>query len=340
MRHKKLLPYYILAFALVFLSARSAYALTITPIRIELKSNPGTTVEANVTITNEQKASANFYPSFANFEAQGESGNPTFSDDSHDLASWMSTDQLVHLEPNESKTVKIKISIPSDADPGGHFAAAFFGTLPPNKSGNGQIGIGAKTGTLILLSVNGDVKESAGLLDFYPLDHKTFYNTLPVSFSYRFRNDGGDRIKPAGSITMHDIFYIPEDSIDANPSSGNILPNSTRRFGVDWIKSPRDKEYTEPTGVFAKFFGTALYEWHNYAFGPYFVKLNLLYGTSATRVSKMAFIFVFPWQLLICLAIILIIIFWGGKKLIRRYNRHIIQKARVGMNTPSDVPHA
>ena len=336
MRYKKLLPYF-LALILSLSFTHNALALTVTPIRLEVIGQPGETLYQDITITNEQKVPLLFYTSFANFESQGESGNPSFTDDKQDLASWMNTDSSIHLNPKESKTVKVKIVIPTTAEPGGHFAAVFFGTIP-NAGKNAEIGIGAKTGTLILLSVPGNVKEGGGLIDFITSGHTRFYNTLPVAFSYRFKNDGGDRIKPVGKITMHDILYIPEDTIDANPSQGNILPGSTRRFEVDWVKHPRAKDYVAPTGAFAQFFDQAGYEWSNFAIGPYFAKINLLYGTSATRISKTVFFFVCPWQLLIILIIILFIVIWGGKKLIKRYNSHIIQKARAGM-TPIDANH-
>jgi hypothetical protein len=104
------------------------------------------------------------------------------------------------------------------------------------------------------------------------------------------------------------------------------------------VKHPRENGYIGPTNIVAKFFDDALYEWRNYAFGPYMAKINLLYGTEATRVTKHVFFFVFPWQLLICLIVIFIIVWWGGRKLIKRYNRHIIQKARAGMSMPNDTP--
>lgn len=313
-----------------------ANALTMSPVRLEISGNPGETLTNEITITNESESFNTYYSSFANFEASGETGNPSLIEAKNDLGTWMSTDDSISLKPKESKIVQFKIKIPNDAEPGGHFASVIFGT-GSNKVGT--VSIGSKLGVLVLLSVNGDVKEAGGLLDFTTKENKTFYNTLPVSFSYRFKNDGGDRIKPVGKITMHDLFYIPEDSMDANKGGGNILPKSTRRFDLEWVKNSRDKDYVAPSSVFPKFFDQALYEWHNYAFGPYFVKLSLLYGTNATRVSKYVFIFVFPWQLLICLAIIFFIVIWGGKKMLRRYNKHIIQKARLGMNTPNDATH-
>ncbi len=322
----------------LFVGPFQVNALTISPPRVELQGNPGETIKQDLTLTNDTKNVQMFYSSFRNFEAQGETGNPSFVESKDDLDTWMSTEESVALKPGQSIIVPVTIKIPNNAEPGGHFAAVFWGTAPNTSSGI-SVSIGAKVGTLILLSVNGDVEEAAGLVDFSTQDNKIWHNTLPVSFVYRFKNDGGDRIKPVGRIVMHDIVYIPESKIDANPGSGNVLPGSTRKFNVDWVKEARPKDYVPPSNIFNKFFSDALYQWKNYAFGPYFAKLNLLYGTNATRVTKTTFFFVFPWQLLICLLVIFVIIFWGGKKLLRRYNRYIIQKARLGMNKPTDATH-
>lgn len=321
----------------LFSVSNDASALSLSPVRIEISGNPGETVTKEMVVTNESEGNSVYYSSYSNFEASGDTGSPSFVEPKNDIGTWMSTTASIDLKAKEAKTISFSIEIPKDAEPGGHFGAIFWGTNP--NGGSSGVAVGSKTGILVLLSVNGDVKEDGGLVDFKIKDNKIFYNTLPVSFTYRFRNDGGDRIKPVGKIVMHDLFYIPEDKIDANLGGGNVLPSSTRRFNVDWVKNPRLKDYVAPSGVLGKFFDQAVYQWNNYAFGPYFAKLSLLYGTDATRVNDTVFFFVFPWQLIICLLIILIIVFWGGKKLIKRYNRHIIQKARAGMNTPNDASH-
>ncbi len=312
-------------------------ALGLSPVRIEISGNPGETVANEMLLTNETKKEETYYSSYANFEAQGETGNPSLVVPKDGLGTWMKTEASITLGPNTSQVVKVSIKIPRDAEPGGHFGAIMWGTTP-NTPGNG-VAIGAKTAMLVLLSVTGDVQENGGLIEFSTKNHKIWYNTLPVSFVYRFRNDGGDRIKPVGKITMHNIIYLPADRIDANPSAGNILPGTTRRFEVDWHKYKHALEYAAPAGIFAQFFDSALYQWKNFAIGPYFAKLNLLYGTDAIRVSKYAFFFVFPWQLIICLVLIIMTLWLGGKKLIKRYNRYIIKKARAGMNMPNDASH-
>jgi len=334
--NRSILALFIVVYICLLFGANNTYALSLTPVRIEISGNPGETLTKEITIINESEGSQTYYSSYANFEASGDTGNPSFVEAKDDIGTWITAPEILTLKDQESKIVSISIKIPMDAEPGGHFGSIFFGTSP-NNPGSG-VSIGAKTGILVLLSVNGNVKEAGGLVDFSTKDNKKFYNTLPVSFTYRFKNDGGDRIKPVGKITMRNIVYLPADRIDANPTSGNILPDSTRRFNVDWVKNPRAKDYIEPQGTFPQFFDQALYQWRNFAIGPYFAKINLLYGTEAIRVTENTFFFVFPWQLIICLLVIFIIVFWGGRKLIRRYNKHIIRKARAGMNTPNDLP--
>lgn len=312
------------------------FALTLSPVRLEIGGDPGQELIEEMTLMNDTGSIQTFYSSFANFEAQGETGNPAFVESRDDLDKWMETEESVTLEPGTSLIVPIKIKIPNDADPGGHFAAVFWGTTPGQADGS-VLSIGAKVGMLVLLSVSGDIKEEGGLLGFSTVGNKFWYNTLPVSFIYRFQNNGSDRIKPMGQAKIRNTFFIRVDSIDPNISQGNILPSSIRRFEFDWVKDPRPKGYVAPDGAISKFFDTALYQFRNFAIGPYSVKLDLVYGQQNLGVTKIIYFFVFPWQMIICLIVILLIIFSGGSRLLKRYNKYIIQKARLGMSTPNDA---
>ena len=330
----------VITVSLFFFSHQSVQALTISPARIEVSGDPGTTITKEITLLNDSQAGEEtYYISYANFEAQGETGSPLFVEPKGDLGTWMEAGESVTLKANESKKITLNINIPEDAYAGGHFAVIFFGNNPSN---GGQVSVGAKTGTLILLSVNGDVLEAGGLVSFNTLKNKFFFNTLPVGLEYRFKNDGNDRVKPEGKITIRNTFYIPVERIDANSVSGNVLPHSTRLFNVEWIKHKIEGNTEGSSNSFmSKYFDKVSYQWENFALGLYIAKLNLVYGTSDIHSDKTAFFFVFPWQLMIIILIILVIIFFVGKKLLRIYNKRIIEKARLGMtNTPNDANHA
>ena len=331
LKHKALFALFVVIILFVFIYPNDIYALSLTPTRFELRGDPGEIITQEMFINNETGTAETYYSSFANFEAQGESGSPAFTDPKDDLGTWMSTDiSSVYLPSKTNKIVPFTITIPKDAEPGGHFAVIFWGTTPAG--GDTGVSVGAKTGILVLLSVSGDVKEEAGLLNFNTKDNQFLYNTLPVSFEYRFKNAGGDRIKPQGKITIRDTIFFPADYVDANEVEGNVLPGSTRKFNIDWIKYERPASYVAPTQIFKNFFSKVNYQWKNFAMGLYSANLNLEYGLQAQHVQKTIFFFVFPWQLIIVMTLVLFIVLFGGWKIIKRYNKYIINKARSAVN--------
>jgi hypothetical protein len=337
---KKTLSYLIAIFALVVLGYSSnAFAMTITPVRYEIQGDPGQTVTKEMTIINEDNTSNTYYSSFANFEAQGETGSASFTVPKDDIGTWMTTESSVTLLPGEQRNVSFSIKIPQNAEPGGHFGVIFWGTSPETNTQGKQLAVSAKTGLLVLLSVSGNVKEGGGLLSYSTLNNQFWYNSLPVSFTYRFQNAGGDRVKPAGVIQIRDTLFLPTKKLDANPVNGNILPNSTRKFTIDWVKYTEPEDAPVINGAVNKFFHTVSYQWKNFAVGLYSANLNLSYGSTAQVVKKSVYFFVFPWQLLICLIVILLIVFFVGKKLIIRYNNYIIKMAHSTVKTPEDASH-
>ncbi|MES2225174.1 MAG: hypothetical protein V4478_04285 [Patescibacteria group bacterium] len=307
-----------------------AHALTISPARVEVSGDPGTIVGGEFTLINEQSAPQTFYASYENFTAQGETGTPSFSSEKVGLAAWLSTNPTqVTLEPGRAIKVPYAITIPATAEPGGYFAAVFWSTTPPSTE-SVQVSIGAKIGMLILLRVNGDIAEAGGITQFDRNDHGFFYTSLPVSLRYKFRNDGTDRVEPRGSVVIRDTVFIKTTTLDANGVTGNILPGSVRQFSVEWLK------HKAPQPV-QGFFNTVSYQWQNFALGLYSAHLKLAYGTQGLTASKSVWFFVFPWQLVICIAVVLIVVLKGGSVLLKRYNRYIIRQAQ---RSPRDVDHS
>ena len=215
----------------LLLSPRAAHALTLTPIRFEISGDPGQTLVEQVTLTNELKTSETYYLSFENFEAEGETGSPTFVPATDDLGTWMNAPDSVTLTPGESTNVPVTIAIPKDAEPGGHFAGVFWGTTPKVDAG-GQVAVSAKTGVLVLLSVSGNITENGGILEFATNNKQTFYTSLPVDFYYRFENGGSDRIKPTGSIFIKDTIGLTATKLDGNPIEGNNTADLELSYGT------------------------------------------------------------------------------------------------------------
>ena len=304
-----------------------SYALTISPARVEIAGDPGQTLVGDYLLINEQNEQKTFYSNFENFEAQGETGAPNFVVAKEGLATWIDSPAQIVLEPKESVKLKYTITIPDDAEPGGHFAAIFWGTTNPDRAqGSEQVMLGAKIGVLVLLRVNGDVEEGGGITEFIGKDEKRFYTMIPVDLEYKFKNTGADRIKPKGEIAIKNTFGITTSVINANPQEGNILPQSTRKYSVVWngvddSDSKPDKQLELPTG----FFSSVVYQLKHFALGLYIADLDVAYGADEDLTDSSSFVFfVFPWQLLVVAVVVVLILRRGLKS----YNKMIVKRAQ------------
>lgn len=313
---------------LVFIKTSSAFALTISPARIELRGDPGTVVGGDIILINDQSETKTFYASFENFQADGDSGTPKFVGGTEGLATWFSASEAVVLKAGESKTIPFTVTIPQDAEAGGYFSGIFWSTTPPVASQGGQLAVGAKIGMLVFLSVNGDVREDASLVDFQTKDKQFFYKALPVSFTYRFVNSGGDRVKPLGMIRVYSILGWRVAKVDANPTEGNVLPGTTRRFNPVWMKDAQPTEDTANQKY--SFFSEVRYQWNNFAVGFFRAKMSLSYGLDQNVAkSKSIYFIVFPWELLLVLVVSGFVITKSIRLGLKRYNAHIIRQARI-----------
>ena len=306
-----------------------AHALTASPIRYEISGNPGEVLQEKLNLRNETAEKQTYYPHYYNFQAEGETGTPTFVDPKEGLGTWIAGPAGIELAPGDNQTVIFVISIPKDAQPGGYFGALLYGTTPPQKAGESQLAIGSETGPIILLRVNGDIKESASVLEFNTKNNQHFYTALPVEMYYRFQNTGADRTKPAGDLTMRNILGFKANRQTANPVEGNVLPGQIRKIELAWQKTDKPG----PDAYASRgFFDQVAYEWKNFAFGYFTANLDLTYGASNNQKAHSEVKFaVIPWQLLIVILLALVIIYFGFRMLIRKYNKWIIKQTEIAI---------
>lgn len=298
--------------------ATPVFALTVSPARIEITGDPGSTLQGEIELFNEQDGEKTFFTSFENFEPSGDSGAPHFIGSEDGLATWIRSDSKVTLGSGKRNVISYSIAIPQNAEPGGYFAAIFFGSQEPGASEGGQVSVGGKIGVLVLLRVSGEVEEGGGLINFSEKNNKRFFSTLPITFAYRLNNTGGDRIVPKGEMKIKNTVRLNSATLLANKNEGSVLPGSTRKFEVMW-----GEEQEESTG----FFQMAGKQWSNFHFGWYTAKLNLSWGTTNQTANSSYNFFVLPWQLLILILIALVIFGLIGRVFVKKYNRWIISQA-------------
>lgn len=306
--------------ATLAMSVISAQALTVSPAKAELTGDPGEAVSGSFLVINENDSDQTYYTNVKKFEAQGETGTPNFLPSKEGLPSWITVQESVVLKKGERVKVPFTINIPPEAEAGGNFAAIFLSTVPP-AAGEGEVSVGAELGMLVLLKVTGTIKEDGGLLSFVIKEGKKVITSIPVEFRYRFANNGSDRVKPEGFVTITNMVGGEVAKIDANKSAGNVLPKSVRSYDV------RYGEIDAPA-ISAPFMDHVSFQKNNFALGMYTATLDIAFGDKSKAVSSVTY-FVFPWQLLSVVAVILVIIILVLMVALKQYNRWIIKQARA-----------
>lgn len=320
----------LLGFVLASISAPFfAFALTVSPARLEISGDPGQTITGEIALFDEsagESSQKNYYVSFENFEPRGDSGAPYFIGAKDGLATWLRSTDSVLVSSSEEVKVPFSITIPSSAKPGGYFAAVFFGTQPPTGSG-GQVSVGGKVGVLILLRVNGEIEEGGGLVSFATKNNLRVVSTPPIIVEYRLSNTGGDRVVPRGTVSLLNTFRFKTEEVNANKNEGSVLPGSARRYEVYL----GDERQLDDTGNPVKlgFFESVKVQLKDFKFGWYTAKLDITWGESAQNAKDSYHFFVIPWQALSILLLGFFLFGKGFKMILKRYNAWVLSQAGI-----------
>jgi hypothetical protein len=305
-----LLPVFFLGLGL-----KQVRAFSVSPVVIDLEVAPGTAAQGKIQVTNTDSQRRTYYVSVQKFVAKGEDGQQDFlpEEDQTGLASWITPDQRsVTLQPGETAPFSYVVSVPLNAEPGGHYAALFFSDRP-TVEGDTAVGVGAKVGVLFLLRVPGDILESARVESFRTTSERI--NRLPAYFELRVRNLGSVHLRPEGSVVIRNMFGSTVANVPANPRQAAVLPNSVRRFESAWANT-----FEEERGGFV---AELKNEWKNFGIGRYTAEAQVLYGEQKQELRATTMFWVIPWRVIVVVIALLVLLI----VLLSLYNRMVVRAA-------------
>ena len=287
-----------LSLAIFSFSAKAASSqgggLTISPPLLNIDLEPGKNYNQVIKLNNPTKDIVEVYPVARNFTASGETGVPAIeapdANPNYGLASWISfSSAKIVLTPEQEAQFAYKITVPKDAEPGGHYGSVLFASQPPKIDEQAtQVALASMVGSLILANVSGAVVEKAEVKEF-STTHWIFFKS-PADFILRINNTGNTHVKPMGDIIVKNWGRKLSDS-SINPNGGNILPNSTRKFDKLTFKASP------------------------WAFGRFTANLVAVYGSKNAPLTANLVFWIIPWWLIVVFAlIILLIIFYIWRK--------------------------
>lgn len=295
--------------------------LTTSPLPINLSAKPGETVTTELKIKNSGTQTEELQVGLLKFGANNDSGQPRLADrePGDDYFDWVtfSEDRFV-AEPNVWHTINMKIDIPPEAGLGYYYAVTF--TRAKGTDATAQ-GASLDGGTAVLVLLNVDVPYALRKVEISEFKiGKSVYEFLPAEFEVTLKNSGNIHLIPAGNLFItkgsEQIAVLP-----VNESRGNILPDSQRKFRVDWGDGFPVYEPIEENGrVISNDDGTPkmrlkwnLSEIGKLRFGKYKATLLLAYddGERDVPIEAVLTFWVIPWRIIFVGLLIAVVLLAG-----------------------------
>ncbi len=285
-----------------FAQQQGDFGIVVFPARQEIDVQPGEEKTIGISFVNQTLFPITGILGKADFIVKGEDNTPIFLEEENlsskfSAASWIELPyKNMAIPPYDRTIVYIKVRVPKNASPGGHYAAVFFEGTPTTPEGQfqkeGTAVIAPRAAALLYFKVAGEVKEKAIVSKFFA---PSFLEYGPVKIQTAILNQGDIHITPKGTIQMYDIF-------------GNL---------VDQAKLAEKNIFPEALTKYENELGKKL------MLGKYTLVLQAGYGTKGQGLKAKRTVIIFPYRLA---AIIALGVFIFGYLIYHFYKASIVRQ--------------
>lgn len=266
------------------LRAQSVLGLSAIPPRLEVSLQPGATITKEIKVRNESKSVKIIDTSVKDFLVLDDLGTPKQIDDLDEISNrWAASTWIqvspsrLRLLPGETRSLQLTVITPDDAAPGGHYAVVLHTPQQDGFLTDTGAFIQTNVGTLVYITVPGDISENALVRDF---SAPFFSEYGPINFTTVITNLSDIHITPAGSIRVKNWLGGTTASLSLLPT--NIFPNVNRT-----LNNVLDKKWL---------------------LGRYTATLTAAYGSTGQALAATLIFWVIPWRLIILLLLTLAIL--------------------------------
>jgi P pilus assembly chaperone PapD len=222
------------------LPASAGVSITVSPTKIDLTLNTTEIAIQEINVQNPGSESTRIHAYAMDFSIN-EEGDFTFSDpgyESYSCATWLNIDEAdFDLGPGETKDVKVTISVPQEVEPGGHYAALFFETVPPETQSGVSVAIAGRIPSLFYLTIPGitdaDIVTNAEITS---LLLPGWIEKGPVEIGVTVRNTGNVHLPIAAKAYFTD--FRGRDAGELYLGQAVVLPDSERVIKATWEETP------------------------------------------------------------------------------------------------------
>lgn len=246
----------------------------ISPTKVELEMKPGETASRDILIANRTGTTLTIAFSLEDFEGSKDPSQATVFMGDEDSAwgarHWLEPEiASIVLKHGETVTFRTKVSVPTNAEPGGHYAVLFASSTYESQNEQGSaINITSQIGALFLIRVAGAVHEE-GTLDIPELP--AFSESGPIDIGLVFNNLGNVHLKPLGRVLITN--FLGQTVAEIPVPEWIVLPESSRRNIVKWDS--------------------------NFLFGRYTARAEIGYTADGSPIIASGTFWVIPWKIIL-----------------------------------------
>jgi hypothetical protein len=193
--HQGMKPFWIAIFLMFLLLGfvhTQPLTIAISPARAELVVQPGQSATALVTVMNDAEVE-DWYSNDKGEVSYVSAGSlPTSA------SSWMIPQEtLFRLAAKSEAEFRISISVPTDSGLAGTYQSVVFFRVstPPGDDGQVKVGVGARVGFILYVTIAGTEQIAVNMADFYQEEQELVLVT---------NNDGNTSVRLSGTVELRD----------------------------------------------------------------------------------------------------------------------------------------
>jgi len=210
------------------------------PGRSEIVLSPGESVTKVITVTNRITDGREFLLEIEDITGTADgSKSVTLSDGErgpYSVQDYISVPATSFtLDLGERARIPVTISVPADAEPGGHYGSVLVSTVRSSDAqavNTPQSPVIARIGSLFFIRVKGDVETGGVTKEISLINDTRWFEKGPIDFGVVYENTGSVHLNPYGEVTITNMFGEQVGFVELEPWF--VLPQSLRLREISW----------------------------------------------------------------------------------------------------------
>lgn len=260
------------------------YRLQISPVRLDLDLEPGTTSTGTFEVQNTGLKAYDFVLGVDPYSVTDEN----YSIDSEtrtaytDIVDWITfSPNEGHVEPNQNQEITVTVTVPDDVPAGGQYAMIYAEMVRDDELESTGVAVNHRVALLVFSEVEGNTRREGQVLE---TKIPTFIFNPPITATSLVENTGNVHATATYTLQVFPLFGDEEVyTNEENPATLTILPETQRFNSISWDGAPQ-------LGIFR-------------------VKQTVTIFDDTQTIEKIVFLCPI-WFLFLILLIIFFVIFW------------------------------